>query len=175
MSRPVVIGAGHNGLVAAFYLAKAGYHPIVLERAEHVGGAAVTSEIHPGFHVPTLAHAWGPLRSDVAADLQLVRRGVEVIAPALTSFSPREDGRALLLARDPTQTARHLARFSSRDAAQFPAFHRAVGQGASLLADLAREIPPSLDRPGAAELWHLLKTGRRFRGLGRAGKMGHAR
>jgi phytoene dehydrogenase-like protein len=168
VSRPVIIGAGHNGLVAAFYLAKAGYRPIVLERREEVGGAAGTSEIHPGFHVPTLAHAVGPMRPDVAADLGLVRRGVEVIAPALTSFSPREDGRALLLARDPMDSARHLARFSSRDAAQFPAFHRAIAQGASLLADLARDIPPSLDRPGASELWHLLKTGRRFRGLGRA-------
>jgi phytoene dehydrogenase-like protein len=167
MTRPVVIGAGHNGLIAAFYLAKAGYRPIVLERREQVGGAVVTSEIHPGFHVPTLAHAVGPLRPDVTADLGLVRRGVEVIAPAFTSFSPREDGRALLLARDPMHTARHLARFSSRDAATFPAFHRAVAQGASLLADLGREIPPSLDRPGASELWHLLKTGRRFRGLGR--------
>ena len=167
MSRPVIIGAGHNGLVAAFYLAKAGYHPIVLERREGVGGAAATSEIHPGFHVPTLAHTVGPLRSDVAADLGLARRGIEMIAPALTSFSPREDGRALLLARDPVDTATHLSRFSSRDALQFPAFHRAIGQGASLLADLGREIPPSLDRPGASELWHLLKTGRRFRGLGR--------
>src|SRR5918993_1306486 len=101
VSRPVIIGAGHNGLVAAFYLAKAGYHPIVLERREGVGGAAATSEIHPGFHVPTL-----------------------------TSFSPREDGRALLLARDPVDTATHLSRFSSRDALQFPAFHRAIGQGA---------------------------------------------
>src|SRR5918993_459540 len=82
MTRPVVIGAGHNGLVAAFYLAKAGYRPIVLERREEVGGAAGTSEIHPGFHVPTLAHALGPIRPDVAADLGLVRRGVEVIAPA---------------------------------------------------------------------------------------------
>jgi phytoene dehydrogenase-like protein len=167
VSRPVIIGGGHNGLVAAFYLAKAGYHPIVLERREQVGGAAATSEIHPGFHVPTLAHALGPLRSDVAADLGLVRRGIEVIAPPVMSFSPREDGRALLLARDPVQTAGHLTRFSSRDAVQFPAFHRAVGQGASLLADLGRDIPPSLDRPGASELWHLLKTGRRFRGLGR--------
>jgi phytoene dehydrogenase-like protein len=168
MTRPVIIGAGHNGLVAAFYLAQAGYRPIVLERREQVGGAAVTSEIHPGFHVPTLAHTVGPMRSDVAADLGLARRGVEVIAPVLTSFSPREDGRALVMARDPMHTARHLARFSSRDAAQFPAFHRAVAQGASLLADLSREVPPSLDRPGASELWHLLKTGRRFRGLGRA-------
>ena len=70
MNRAVIIGAGHNGLVAAFYLAKAGYRPIVLERREQVGGAAVTSEIHPGFRVPTLAHTFGPLRPDVAADLR---------------------------------------------------------------------------------------------------------
>jgi phytoene dehydrogenase-like protein len=167
VTRPVIIGAGHNGLVAAFYLARAGLRPIVLERREQVGGAAVTSQIHPGFHVPTLAHACGPLRPDVAADLGLARRGIEIIEPAITSFSPSADGRALVLSRDPAETARHVARRSPRDAERFPAFHRAIVQGASLLADLAREVPPSIDRPGASEVWHLLKTGRRFRRLGR--------
>src|SRR5829696_8659259 len=142
--RPVIIGAGHNGLVAAFYLARAGLRPIVLERREQVGGAAVTSQIHPGFHVPTLAHACGPLRPDVAADLGLARRGIEIIEPAITSFSPSADGRALVLSRDPAETARHVARRSPRDAGRFPAFHRAIVQGASLLADLAREVPPSI-------------------------------
>jgi phytoene dehydrogenase-like protein len=164
---PVIIGGGHNGLVAAFYLARAGLRPLVLERRDRVGGAAVTSELHPGFRVPALAHAFGPLRPDVAADLGLARRGVEVIEPGVTSFSPAENGRALVLLRDASGSAQHIARLSPRDAARFPDFHRALAQGASLLADLAREAPPSIDRPGAPELWHLLKTGRRFRGLGR--------
>jgi phytoene dehydrogenase-like protein len=167
MTRAIVVGAGHNGLVAAFHLARAGLRPIVLEAREQVGGAVATSEIHAGFHVPTLAHAFGPLRADVAADMGLDRRGIEVIAPEVTSFSPREDGRALVLSRNPSHTAVQIARFSSRDAERFPEFQRAIAQGASLVADLAREVPPSIDRPGASELWHLLKTGRRFRGLGR--------
>ena len=168
MTRVVIIGAGHNGLVAAFYLASAGFRPIVLEQREQVGGGAITSEIHPGFLVPTLAHACGPLRPDVAADLGLARRGVEMIEPGVSSFSPRADGRALVLSRDVAHTGRALARWSPRDAERFPAFHRAVRQGAALLADLAREVPPSIDRPGTSELWHLLRTGRRFRGLGRS-------
>jgi phytoene dehydrogenase-like protein len=167
MTRSVIIGGGHNGLVAAFYLAKARLRPLVLERREQVGGAASTNEILPGFLVPTLAHACGPLRADVVADLGLARRGLELIEPRVSSFSPREDGRALVLSRDAADTAGHVARFSPRDAERFPAFHRAVVQGASLLADLAREVPPDIDRPEASELWHLLKIGRRFRGLGR--------
>ena len=165
--RVVIIGAGHNGLVTAFYLAKAGLRPIVLERRDQVGGAAITTELLPGFRVPTLAHAFGPLRPDVAHDLALTRRGIEVIEPGVVSFSPREDGRALVVSRLVSETARHIARWSPRDAALFPAFHGALMQGASLLADLAREIAPSIDRPNASELWHLVKTGRRFRGLGR--------
>jgi len=165
--RVVIIGAGHNGLVTAFYLAKAGLRPIVLERRDQVGGAAITTELLPGFRVPTLAHAFGPLRPDVAHDLALTRRGIEVIEPGVVSFSPREDGRTLVVSRQVSETARHIARWSPRDAALFPAFHGALMQGASLLADLAREIAPSIDRPNASELWHLVKTGRRFRGLGR--------
>ena len=78
-SRIVIIGGGHNGLVAAFYLARAGLRPLVLERRDRVGGGAVTGELIPGFRVPTLAHAFGSLRSDIAADLDLSRRGLELI------------------------------------------------------------------------------------------------
>src|SRR5262249_58868435 len=65
--RVIIVGAGHNGLVAAFHLAQAGYAPLVLERREVVGGIAVTEEIHPGFRCPTITHATGPLLRDVAA------------------------------------------------------------------------------------------------------------
>jgi len=167
--RVVVIGGGHNGLVAAFYLAKAGLRPLVLERREMVGGALATSEIHPGFHVPTLAHSFGPLRADIASDLELQRRGVDVIEPRVTSFSPTEDGRALVLSADAGRTARDLARFSARDAERYPAFVRTLSRGASLVADLAKHVPPSVDRPSAGEVWHLLKLGRRFRALGKQG------
>ena len=75
--RIVVIGAGHNGLVLAYYLAKAGFSPIVLERRHNVGGLAITEEVHPGFLCSTLAHSAGPLLPSVWRDLQLERHGLE--------------------------------------------------------------------------------------------------
>ncbi len=77
----IIIGAGHNGLTTAFYLARAGLKPLVLERRPMVGGGAITEEIAPGFHCPTLAHAIGPLRPSVVRDMRLAARGVEFIAP----------------------------------------------------------------------------------------------
>ncbi|HTW30299.1 MAG TPA: FAD-dependent oxidoreductase, partial [Candidatus Sulfotelmatobacter sp.] len=91
----VIIGGGHNGLVTAFYLAKAGFKPLVLERSAQVGGAAVTDEFHPGFRCSTLAHTAGPLLPNVVRDMQLAKHGLRLITPevAVTALSP--DGRAL--------------------------------------------------------------------------------
>src|SRR5687768_9842565 len=80
MKQIVIIGAGHNGLVAAFYLAKAGYQTLVLEQRGAVGGAAITEEVAPGHRCPTLAHSTGPLRPSIVDDLQLSRR-VEFLQP----------------------------------------------------------------------------------------------
>src|SRR6202140_4101597 len=92
----VIVGGGHNGLVAAFYLAKAGFNPLVLERRGQVGGAAITEEFHPGFRSSVLAHSAGPLRSEVVRDMRLEKHGFKLITPevAVTSLSP--DGRALI-------------------------------------------------------------------------------
>ena len=76
----VIIGGGHNGLVTAFYLAKAGYKPLVLERRVQPGGAAITEEFHPGFRCSTLAHSAGPLRPDIVRDMQLEKHGLNMIA-----------------------------------------------------------------------------------------------
>src|SRR5580700_7166147 len=91
----VIIGGGHNGLVTAFYLAKAGFKPLVLERRPQVGGAAITNEFHPGFRCSTLAHSAGPIRADIVRDMQLEKLGVRFITPeaSVTALSP--DGRAL--------------------------------------------------------------------------------
>jgi phytoene dehydrogenase-like protein len=77
----VIIGGGHNGLVTAFYLAKAGFKPLVLERSAQVGGAAVTDEFHPGFRCSTLAHTAGPILPSVARDMQLEKHGLKLITP----------------------------------------------------------------------------------------------
>ncbi len=166
-ARPVIVGGGVNGLVAAFMLAKAGMRPLVLERGDAVGGAAATRELVPGVRVPRLSHAVGPLRADIAAAMDLLAQGIHFIEPEIASFTPTGDGRAVVLSRDAWKTARDLHAFSALDAARYPRFLDALSVAASLAADLAQDVPPSLDAPKAGELWSLLKTGRRFRALGR--------
>ena len=110
----VIIGGGHNGLVTAFYLAKAGFKPLVLERRAQAGGAAVTEEFHPGFRCSTLAHTAGPIRPDIVRDMQLEKHGLKLITPEIgvTALSP--DGRALSFYNDVTKrTRRKLRKFSA--------------------------------------------------------------
>src|SRR5213593_584231 len=118
----IIIGAGHNGLVAAYYLAKAGLKPLVLERRATVGGGCVTEEIHPGFRCSTLADRPGPLLPQIARDLQLERHGVEFITPAARVFAPAADGRSICLYEDSQRTTEELAKRSARDAKKYPEF-----------------------------------------------------
>ena len=106
----VIIGGGHNGLVTAFYLARAGLQPLVLERRNQVGGAAITEEFHPGFRSSVLAHSAGPLRPQVARDMELEQHGLKLITPevAVTALSP--DGRALILDQDVERAAQEIAK-----------------------------------------------------------------
>lgn len=173
--RPIVIGAGPNGLVAAFYLARAGLRPLVLERRETIGGSAITREIAPGFRAPALAHAVGPVRRDVLEDMGLLAQGVRLVCPPIASVTPTLDGRALVLARDPWESARILTGWSERDASRYPEFIAVVGAVASVLADVLRDPPPSLDAARPQEMWRLLGIGRRFKALGRSRAMGALR
>ncbi len=166
MRDAIIVGAGHNGLVTAFYLAQAGLKPLVLERRELVGGAAITEEFAPGFKCPTLAHAAGPLRPEIVRDLGLSRHGLEMIEPAARLLALGEDGRALLLSSDPAETSRALAAFSAKDAARFEEFQRVLARLAETLAPLMDETPLPGDASGAGDWWRLLKTGKRLRGLG---------
>ena len=164
----VIIGAGHNGLTTAFYLAKAGLKTLVLERRAIVGGGAVTEEFAPGYRGPTLSHAVGPLRPSVVRDLQLTARGVEFVYPdpRLVVLSP--DGHALALSRDQGRSVEAIRPFSPTDAAKYVEFSTALERLGAFLGELLEVTPPSLDGPAPGELWDLLKTGRRFRALGRA-------
>ena len=166
MSRPIIIGAGHNGLTAAFYLAKAGHQPLVLEARDAVGGAAIVEEFAPGFRGPTLAHATGPLRESVVRDLGL-RRSVEFLSPDPRLVVLSADGRALTFSTDETRTVEAIRAFSPTDAASYSDFRETLGRLGAFLSRILEATPPSLDGPAAGELWDLLKIGRRFRALGR--------
>jgi phytoene dehydrogenase-like protein len=163
----VVVGGGPNGLITAFYLARGGFKPVVLERREIVGGGAVTEEFHPGFHASTLAHTLGPLRADVARDLQVEKFDCQILQPDPRVFSPSPDGRALLFYSDVAKTAGGIARVSAKDAERYPPFAAALGEVAAVFEQLCSITPPAIDKPTPEDLWNLFKTGRGVRSLGK--------
>lgn len=163
----IIIGGGHNGLVTAFYLAKAGLKPLVLERRPVVGGAAISDEFYPGFTCPTLAHACGPVLPEIAQDMELGRHGLEMVRPAVRVFAPLPDGRYLLLYDDPVQSAQQIAKFSAKDAERYPELASVLARIAAVMRHVTTRSPPSTEAPRAGELLELLKTGRAFRSLGK--------
>jgi len=163
----VIIGGGHNALVAAFYLAKKGLRPMVLERREIVGGAAVTEEFHPGFRCSTVAHAGGPPLTSIVKDMQLGRFGLERLESPVRLFAPSADGRALLLHTDPAASARQIETFSKKDSAQYIELEEALARLAPILAELLQLMPPVIEKPSKEDLWKLFKVGRKVRGLGK--------
>jgi phytoene dehydrogenase-like protein len=165
----VIVGGGHNGLIAAFYLAKGGFKPVLLERREMVGGGAVTEEFHPGFFASTLAHTLGPLRADVARDLQVEKFDCQIFQPDPRVFSPSLDGKALLFYSDVAKTAGGIARISAKDGEKYVQFAEALERVAAVFAQLCSITPPAIDKPTPEDLWNLLKTGRAVRGLGKRG------
>ena len=102
----IVLGGGHNALVAAFYLAKKGHQPLILERRHIIGGAAVTEEFHPGFKCSTVAHAGGPPLAQIVKDMQLARHGLQKLESPVRIFAPNPDGRALTLLHRPATLRR---------------------------------------------------------------------
>jgi phytoene dehydrogenase-like protein len=165
----VVIGAGHNALVTAAYLARGGLRTVVLERRERIGGAADTSDLGPGIRVPTLAHTVGRLRPSIQRDLALGRHGLSLIAPEVRVFAPRADGNAVTLWSDLAATVEGLRAVSAADAAAYPVLDRRVRVLGRFLDELARSTPPDVASPRLGDALAGLKLGRSFRGLGRDG------
>ena len=163
----VIVGGGHNALVAAFYLARKGLKPLVLERRRIVGGAAVTEEIHPGFRCSTLAHAGGPPHPAIVSDMQLARHGLQKLESPVRLFAPSLDGRALVLASDAKNAAGQIERFSKSDAAKYLELNATLGRTSKIIAGLLTLTPPVIEKPSGEDLWKLLKLGRKFRGLGK--------
>src|SRR5437016_4801077 len=142
--RVIIVGGGHNGLVAAFYLARAGTKPLVLERRAIVGGAAVTEEICPGFKCSALAHATGPLAPEVASEMGLARQGLEFTKPLVEVFAPTPEGRALEISADARRTAESLAAVSKSDAEKFVEFQTVLGRLGKVIRRLMTEPPPTV-------------------------------
>jgi phytoene dehydrogenase-like protein len=161
-----IIGGGHNGLIAAYYLARAGLKTVVFERRGEVGGGSVTSEIHPGFRCPTLSHET-LLHDRIARDMHLERHGLARLTPAAQVCSLATGAAPLVLYDDVERSAESIGRLSAHDADAYPAFRSAIESIASVLGDTFDTAPPDIDHPAVGDLWHLLGTGRRFRALGK--------
>ncbi|MGB3282402.1 MAG: NAD(P)/FAD-dependent oxidoreductase [Methylovirgula sp.] len=161
MSMPdaIIIGGGHNGLVCAFYLAAAGLKPLVLERRDKVGGAAVTEEFHPGFRNSLAAYTVSLLNPKIIRDLDLARHGLKIVERKLQNFLPLEDGRYLKIGAGRTQA--EVAKFSPRDAQRLDAYAARLDGLADILRELVLETPPNVaGGPPLKMLADIVKTGR---------------
>lgn len=163
----VIIGGGHNALVAAFYLARGGLKPLVLERRDVIGGCAVTEEFHPGFRCSTLAHAGGPPLASIVNDMQLARHGLQKLESPVRIFAPTQDGRALTLYTDAKRSAEEISKFSAKDAANYGDFQESLARAAAIIEQVLALTPPDIEKPSSDELWKLVKVGRKLRGLGK--------
>ena len=140
----LIIGAGHNGLVCAFYLARAGLKVRLLERRDVVGGAAVTEEFHPGFRNSVASYTVSLLQPKVIRDMRLAEHGYRVIERPISNFMPQEDGGYLKLGGGLERTQVEFRRFSAHDADMLPAYYDALETVAEVLRGLALKSPPNL-------------------------------
>ena len=139
----VIVGGGHNGLVCAFYLARAGMTVRVLERRAIVGGAAVTEEFHPGFRNSTASYTVSLLNPKVIADMRLHERGLRIVERPIANFLPQPDGGYLKVGGGLARTQAEFARFSTHDADILPAYDAALDGVADVLRELALKTPPN--------------------------------
>jgi len=165
----IIIGAGHNGLVTAAYLARAGWRVLVLERRELVGGACVTEELWPGFKVSTASYVNSLLRPEIIRDLELSRYGFELLPRSPSSFTPFPDGRFLLMGPDKNLTAQQVAKFSARDATALPRYEAMLERVADFIEPTLLRTPPNPWSLAPRDLLQLAGLGWRFLRLGRDG------
>jgi len=164
----IVIGAGHNGLACACYLAKAGLQVKVLERRGVVGGAAVTEEFHPGFRNSAAAYTVSLLQPKVIRDLRLAEHGLRIVERPLANFVPLAND-YLKVGGGLQATQRELARFSSRDAEQLPRYWATLGRVADVLRELVLQCPPNVGG-GLLEFARAFKAGKLVRRLDMEGR-----
>jgi phytoene dehydrogenase-like protein len=154
----VLVGGGHNGLVCAYYLAKAGLNVTVLERRGVVGGAAVTEEFHPGFRNSVASYTVSLLNPKVIRDMDLQRHGLKVVERKVANFLPIDDGRYLIVGEGRTKA--EVAKFSASDAERLDAYNARLEAIADVIRGLVLESPPNMPIAGSGveTLKELLKS-----------------
>ncbi|HTR19902.1 MAG TPA: NAD(P)/FAD-dependent oxidoreductase [Gemmatimonadales bacterium] len=161
----IVIGGGHNGLITAAYLARAGKRVVVLERRDLVGGAAVSEQVFPGFTYSVFSYVVSLLRPEIIRDLDLPRHGLEIL-PLESTVTPMENGDYLAAWGDADRSRRELARHSPRDAEAMIEFGRLMHHMAHAVKPILSMVPPDPTSLSPKELWGLLKLGKHFRDIG---------
>ncbi|MEJ0100549.1 MAG: NAD(P)/FAD-dependent oxidoreductase [Pseudomonadota bacterium] len=159
-----IIGAGHNGLTCAAYLARAGLSVALFERRGIFGGTAVTEEFHPGFRNSTASYTVSLLHPRVIRELRLHEHGLRIVERPLLNYVVEAPGRGLRIGPTGADTLRHLAARSPRDAERYGAYHAQLETGVALLKDLLLTTPPT-DLKRFGDLWSALSLGRAFRAL----------
>ena len=161
----IIVGGGHNGLVTAAYLARAGRKVLVLERRELLGGCAVTEEVWPGYRVSTGAYLTSLLQERIVRDLDLPRHGYRVDAKDPAFFSVFPDGRHFFMWQDRAKTLAEIAKFSRRDAEVYPAYEDQLERISQVVEGLLLTTPPRFPPRGIADPIQYLKLVARLRGL----------
>ena len=161
----IVIGGGHNGLVAAAYLARAGRRVLVLEKRHVLGGAAVTEEIFPGFRFSVFSYVVSLLRPEIIRDLDLPRHGLQIL-PLESTVTPLDNGDHLASWADPDESRRELYRHSPRDADAMPVFGRLMHHMARAVKPILGMVPPDPASLAPSDLRGMLRLGKHFRSLG---------
>ncbi len=161
----IIIGAGHNGLVTAAYLARAGRKVLVLESREMVGGCAVTEEVWPGYKVSTASYLVSLMQEKVVRELELARYGYEIIPKDPAFFSPFPDGRHLFMWQDRNKTLAEIAKFSVKDAEAYPKYEAHLERLAQVAESLLLTTPPEFPPKGVGDFIDYVKLLGRMRGL----------
>lgn len=157
----VIIGGGHNGLVAAAYLAQAGKRVCVLERRHVLGGACVTEELWPGYKVSTAAYVVSLMLPEIIRELRLKQHGLVILPRSPSSFTPLPDGRSLLMGPDAALNHREISKFSARDAGAYVEYEALLDRVAQVIEPLLGRVPPD-SLPLPAE-WRKIGLGKKLR------------